>query len=94
LRLNGIIKPALHDHGKATPMLRLHIRFASVAAATLLLLVVGDGSAHAYIDPGTGSYVLQAVAAGVLAAIFVAKNTWQSIVKAVCRIFSRGSDGR
>ncbi len=32
-----------------------------------------------YIDPGTGSYVLQVVAAGVLGAMFALKMFWHRI---------------
>jgi len=35
--------------------------------------------AHAYLDPGTGSYALQMVLAGVAAALFVVKLFWVKI---------------
>ena len=44
-----------------------------------LVSVISTRSAYAYIDPGTGSYVLQALAAAVLASAFVVKTTWKSI---------------
>jgi hypothetical protein len=42
-------------------------RRAAVAAA---LAVGAAGTAHAYIDPGTGSMLLQVIGAGVAGAIF------------------------
>lgn len=56
----------------------------------LVVAIVGavalaPSSAHAYIDPGTGSMVLQAVIAGVVGGLVVIKMYWQRI-KAV---FSR-----
>jgi hypothetical protein len=32
--------------------------------------------AHAYLDPGTGSYVLQLLVAGVLGSLFAIKMCW------------------
>jgi hypothetical protein len=32
-----------------------------------------------YIDPGSGSYLLQVIIAGVLAVLFYFKNTWLRI---------------
>ncbi len=56
----------------------------------LVVAIVGavalaPSSAHAYIDPGTGSMVLQAIIAGVVGGLVVIKMYWQRI-KA---IFSR-----
>lgn len=56
--------------------------------ASALLMASGRG-AYAYIDPGTGSYVLQVVIAGVLAAGFVIKATWRNITSSVARLFGR-----
>jgi hypothetical protein len=35
--------------------------------------------AQAYVDPGTGSYLLQIMSAGVLAALFMIKPLWRNI---------------
>lgn len=35
--------------------------------------------AHAYIDGGTGSMILQAAVSGVLGALFVARSVWSSL---------------
>lgn len=45
----------------------LFIRQVVLAAA---LVVVGAGPAQAYIDPGTGSMLLQVIGAGIAGAIF------------------------
>ena len=37
--------------------------------------------AHAYVDPGTGSVVLQMVIAGALGAAFTLKRFWRKIVE-------------
>ena len=44
-----------------------------------LFLVVGERAAHAYLDPGTGSMILQMVAAGILGAIVAVKMFWKNL---------------
>ena len=48
---------------------------AAVAALTLAAL-----PAHAYIDPSTGSYILQILVAGFLGAMFALKVFWHRIL--------------
>ncbi len=43
--------------------------------------------AYAYVDPGTGSYVLQILTAGVLAAAFLVKSSWNNIKKTFVKLF-------
>ena len=43
----------------------------------LLLIIVAP--AHAYIDGGSGSYIIQMATAGVLALVFTIKLAWQRI---------------
>ena len=46
--------------------------------ALLLFLVPLAAPAKAYIDPGTGSYILQVVAGLFFAGIFVLKSYWHA----------------
>ena len=59
----------------------------TLLAATAVLLYSGDS--HAYIDPGTGSILLQGLLAGIAVALGVARTYWQRI-KA---FFSRSAPG-
>lgn len=69
-------------------------RILELAAVSLSLLVITSKCAHAYIDPGTGSYVLQAAVASILAAAFVFKSKLRQLSQAVCRLFvKRPKDG-
>jgi len=52
----------------------------SCTAAALALLVLSQGRACAYIDPGTGSYLFQLLVGSLLAAAFVIKMYWRNIV--------------
>ena len=58
-----------------------------LALAALVLLTPTD--AHAYLDPGTGSYVLQMIIAGLLGAAFAVKLSWLRIKRFVAGVFSR-----
>lgn len=42
-------------------------------------LIVFPSTVHAYVDPGTGSYVLQIIVAGIAAASFGLKIFWTRI---------------
>jgi len=57
---------------------------ALLAVLALLLLV---REAHAYLDPGTGSYIIQILIAGLFGALFVLKVFWGRIVG----FFGKGS---
>ena len=53
--------------------------FLGIAASVIIVVLVFPRSAHAYVDPGTGSYVLQIVIAGIAAASFSLKLFWGRI---------------
>ncbi len=68
---------------------RYTVRLAEATGVAFLVLGITTTSAHAYIDPGTGSYVLQVVLASLLAAAFVVKSTWRNIRDAVGKRIGR-----
>jgi len=45
--------------------------------------------AWAYIDPGTGSYIIQVLMALFLGSLFILKNFWKKAVQRIARIFSK-----
>jgi hypothetical protein len=45
-----------------------------------VFLNLSTGQAFAYLDPGTGSYLLQLIIGGALGGIFILKNYWHSIM--------------
>lgn len=55
----------------------------------ILIFAVATKSAHAYLDPGTGSYVLQIIAAVFLAGTVVIKGFSRQIRDLFQNIFSR-----
>jgi hypothetical protein len=53
---------------------------SSLAALALLLVALSiPSTARAYVDPGTGSYFLQILIAGLLGAAFAVKLYWRKI---------------
>lgn len=44
---------------------------------------------HAYIDPGTGSYVLQLLVAGILGSLYALKVYWRSLRHFFGSLFSK-----
>jgi hypothetical protein len=54
-----------------------------IILVTLIFVIPED--CFAYLDLGTGSYVLQVMAATAVAGLFVIRQYWQRIKKAVSR---------
>jgi hypothetical protein len=54
-------------------------KLAMSIVMVLLAIMLFPPSAHAYIDPATGSYVLQIVIAGIAAGAFALKMFWGKI---------------
>jgi len=55
----------------------------------VLLFLVFTSQADAYLDPGTGSYVLQIVAAAFLAGTVLIKGFWGNIKDVIDKLFMR-----
>lgn len=45
--------------------------------------------AHAYLDPGTGSVILQVVLAGILGAVFTLKSYWRAVKASIGKLFKK-----
>jgi hypothetical protein len=65
----------------------------AAAAFVAALLLLAPTAAHAYLDPGTGSYVLQMIIAGLLGAAFAIKMYWLRIKRFLAGIFSKNERG-
>jgi hypothetical protein len=60
-----------------------------VALAVLALLLVSEHPIHAYIDPGSGSLIYQALLAGLLGLGFTFRRTTDSISRLLRRFSGR-----
>lgn len=66
--------------------------FATVCtrlSASLHLLCILSRDVCAYLDAGTGSYIIQLVIAGFLGGLFAIKLFWKRISAFLKRVFSR-----
>lgn len=61
----------------------------SVVLCTLVLLAFPPSRAQAYLDPGTGSYLIQVLIAGLLAATLAVKAFWGKIGPLLQSLLSR-----
>ena len=63
-------------------------KFFILSVLAFLLVLADSQNAYAYIDPSTGSYVLQFLIAGLFGALFALKIYWQNVKSFVVNIFS------
>ena len=66
---------------------RLMSEISSCALLAVLASLLLVREAHAYLDPGAGSYILQILIAGLFGALFMVKVFWGRVVG----FFSKGS---
>lgn len=59
--------------------MRIFINLIKTIPFLLLLIFAVTGTAHAYLDPTTGSYILQILMAFSLAVLFSIKLFWNKI---------------
>jgi len=59
----------------------------TVFVAIAILMIVWSSDAQAYLDPGTGSYMLQIVIAGIVSALFTIKMFWRRVVDFFLNLF-------
>jgi hypothetical protein len=59
-----------------------------ILGLAVLFWLARPAEAHAYIDPSTGSYLLQMLLAGLLAAAFAIRMFWRNLKEMGRRLFS------
>ena len=69
--------------------MKYFVIFRTVLTTLVLLHVITTQPAHAYIDPGTGSYILQMTIAALLAGLFTMKLFMNKIKTLFKNFFSR-----
>ena len=60
-------------------------RMKALLVALLLAALSIPSAAHAYVDPGTGSYFLQILLAGILGGAFAVRIYWRRIRRFLAR---------
>lgn len=54
-------------------------RYGSIFAAATALVLLGSAPAHAYLDPGTGSMILQGIIGAAVGGMIVLKLYWARV---------------
>ena len=65
----------------------------SSALLSVSLLPLTSQNIHAYIDPGTGSLLLQVLIASFVGALFLIKIYWQKVTAFFKNLFSKARKG-
>jgi hypothetical protein len=60
-----------------------------IVSTVLLLCLVMERPAEAYIDPGSASYVFQVIAGILLGGVFLLRTCWDRVVTTVRGFISR-----
>lgn len=71
---------------------RLALKHATIAAGSVLLLSASYTGAQAYLDPGTGSILLQGLIAGVIGTAAFARMYWTKLKMLLRRGADRDQD--
>ena len=65
----------------------------SSALLSVSLLPLASQNIHAYIDPGTGSLIIQVLIASFVGALFVIKIYWKKVKAFLNNLFSKARKG-
>jgi hypothetical protein len=77
-------------HGSADDLQHRRVAAGGILYLAVVVLLSTAGDAAAYLDPGTGSIVLQALIGGAMAAAYFFRKHWQTLRS---RIGGRRKDG-
>ena len=69
--------------------MKVLIDLRNVVILTIILILCSVSKAHAYIDPGTGSYIIQVMIGGLLGAAFALKVYWKKVKAYFSNLFSK-----
>ena len=69
--------------------MKVLIDLRNMVILAVILLFWSIRKAHAYIDPGTGSYIIQVVIGGLLGAAFALKVYWKKVRAYFSKLFSK-----
>lgn len=84
----------LYDQYKISLAISQLVHFERICLALLLSFFSMQSEASAYLDPGTGSFVLQFIAATVVAVGFFARKFWNRITSFFIHKKPNSNDGK
>ena len=66
-------------------------KFPSVLTFFALIILIVPNPVYAYLDPGTGSMLIQMIIGGIVAALFTIKMYWYRLKEFIKKIFGRSN---
>lgn len=60
-----------------------------IVSFLLILLIITPEPAQAYLDPGSGSFIIQILIAGIVSMAFFIRNFWSQITGFITNLFKR-----
>ena len=70
-----------------------YTRLAAWAVVPFIALLALTSPAHAYLDPGSGNYLMQMLIGALVGAGYAVKVFWQRIVDLLARLVGRRKPG-
>lgn len=68
------------------------VKLSSAVIIILVLMLTSPKCAYAYVDPGTGSFVVQLILGFIFGSIIGIKLYWKKIKSFFAKLFSRKPD--
>jgi hypothetical protein len=65
-----------------------------LASLLLVFMIIAPSPAFAYLDPGTGSYVLQILLAALVGTVYAVKTYWGKIRSVITRILHKKEESK
>lgn len=60
---------------------------------SVFFILIFPRNSYAYLDPGSGSYLLQMIVAGLVMVSFAIKSCWRALKAFFGSLFSKGPEG-
>jgi len=73
--------------------MKILYKIMSCIVLTFLLIINFPCFAYAYLDPGTGSYILQILIAVFFGTLFALKRYWHQVKSLLSNLFKRNKTG-
>ena len=70
------------------------ITFGNLVLFSLLFVCITPQNAYAYLDPGSGSFLIQLLLAGIFGVVFAVKMFWRKIAVFFKKLFTRKNNGK
>lgn len=67
----------------------MKLKSVRIISYVTIIIALSINSAFAYLDPGTGSFIFQALIAGFVGTLFIIKKFWKNITGFFRNLFNK-----